>query len=147
MPIQSDDVLCRFIRPRKNNWSWSEKRPKPAAFKQQRLSVWHEGRVVAQQSELRDLQIDSLAGTGQATHTAGDYCRLAMKAGQTKGGNLRIEFKWNPCVDPPWHHWRDAHLEVVTPNAEGLRSVLIEFRRLLALNTRTAIAPPSLDDA
>ena len=147
MPIQSDDVLCRFIRPRKKNWSSRDNRPKSAAFKQQCLSVWHEGRVVAQKAQLRDLQIDSLAGTGQATHTAGDYQQLARKAGETKSGNLRVSFKWNPNVNPPWQRWRDAHLEVVTPNAKALRSVLTEFRRLLALNTRTAIAPPSLDDA
>ena len=39
MPVPEGDTLCRFVRAK--DWSRRDNRPKPGAFKQHRLSVWH----------------------------------------------------------------------------------------------------------
>lgn len=148
MAIYDDDVLCRFIRPRKEYWSPQEHRPKAPLFKQPALSLWHEGRVAAKQSTLCDLQIEGLAGTGQAHHTAGDYRRFAEQAGEgeQEGLDLALCIQWEPAhVHPPWQRWQDAHVEVTTSNTMDAKSALREFRRLLALNARVVI-PPAFDD-
>ena len=75
MPVPPDDLLCRFIRP--GDWSRRENRPRPGAFKQPALSVWHIERLRAQGAAPEDLRLEHLRGCGQAHHTAADYRILA----------------------------------------------------------------------
>ena len=70
MPVPEEDIVCRFVRSK--DWSKSEQRPKPGAFKQPDLSVWHQARLRAHHARLEHLQFGSLARTGQAHYTVGD---------------------------------------------------------------------------
>lgn len=94
MPVPDDDILCRFVRER--DWSYAENRPRPGAFKQASLSVWHLNRLYEQGAALSDLQIGHLAGSGQAHHTAGDYRRLARRVSQFQGLPFQVEVEWRP---------------------------------------------------
>lgn len=140
MPVPDDDRVCRFIRPR--DWSRRENRPRPGAFKQPSLSVWHEERLLAQGASLYDLRIEHLVGCGQAYHTAGDYQGLASEAAQEEGIPFQVQIEWRPedqYVSEPWRAWAYAHIQVEA--IEGPDDFLIEFRRLLARRTRFAIPP------
>jgi hypothetical protein len=140
MPIPPEDILCRFIRPA--DWSKRDNRPRPGAFKQPALSVWHIERLRAQGAVPEDLRIEHLQGCGQAHHIAGDYLALAAEASQIEGVPFQVRVEWRPndqYVSEPWRVWADAHVQV--ESMEGPPDFLIEFRRLLAIRTRGS-APP-----
>ena len=135
-----NDILCRFIRP--DDWSKRDNRPRPGAFKQAALSVWHKDRLLAHQVQLEDLRIEHLAGYGQAHHTVADYLQLACQASQTEGVLFQVQVEWRPedqYVEKPWRRWQYAHVQVEA--IEGPDRFLAEFRRLLAQNSRAAIPP------
>ena len=140
MVVPLDDVVCRFVRP--SDWSRILKRPKPGAFKQVGLSVWHPDRLEERDATLDDLRIEHLAGYGQAHHTVGDYYRFARKSEEKDGTPFRVQVKWRPddeFVDEPWRQWRYAHIQVET--VAGPAQFTVSFRNLLALKTKVAIAP------
>ena len=140
MPVPEDDVVCRFIRP--DDWSIRDNRPRPGAFKQAELSVWHKDRLSSQGSTLEDLLIEHLAGYGQAHHAVADYLESAQEAVEREGTPFQVQVEWRPedqYVEEPWRPWRDAHVQVEA--TEGPRKFLIEFRRLLALNSRFSVPP------
>lgn len=140
MPVPEGDTVCRFIRHQ--DWSKRDKRPRPGAFKQAELSVWHRDRLASKDVRLEDLCIEHLAGCGQAHHTAADYLEFARQAGQREGTSFRVRVEWRPedrYVEDPWRSWRYAHVQVEA--VEGPGNFLVEFRRLLALNSRHSVAP------
>ena len=140
MPVPDDDGLCRFIRER--DWSYAENRPRPGAFKQPNLLVWHLNRLYEQGAALADLQIEHLSGSGQAHHTAGDYRRLARQVSQFQGLPFQVEVEWRPedaNVAQPWRPWNYAHAQV--ESTQGPPDFLRDFRNELALNCR-ALTPP-----
>ena len=140
MPVPEDDILCRFIRP--GDWSKRDNRPKPGAFKQAELSVWHRDRLLSRQVRLEDLRIGHLSGCGQAHHTVADYLLFARKAAQLERTPFRVQVEWRPedqYVDKPWQPWRDAHVQVEA--VEGPDKFLVEFRRQLALKSRYSVPP------
>ena len=140
MPVPEDDILCRFIRPK--DWSRILNRPKPGAFKQAALSVWHDARLRERGFSLEDLRIDHLAGYGQSHHTAGDYIDCAREAAQRDGEPFQVQVEWRPedqYVAEPWRHWRYAHVQVEA--IEGPAQFLPEFRRVLAERARVVIPP------
>lgn len=140
MPVPPDDILCRFIRP--DDWSSQNGRPRPGAFKQASLSVWHKDRLLERQVSLEDLRIGHLTGCGQAHHTAGDYLQLALTAAQTEGTPFQVQVEWRPedeCVEEPWRRWAYAHVQVEA--TEGPPKFLKEFRWLLTLHTRVVVPP------
>lgn len=140
MVVPSDDVVCRFVRP--SDWSRILNRPKPGAFKQVGLSVWHPDRLEERDATLGDLRIEHLVGCGQAHHTVGDYHRFARKVEEKDGAPFRVQAEWRPddaFVAEPWRRWRYAHIQVET--IVGPPQFTPRFRNLLAVNTRVAIAP------
>ena len=140
MPVPEDDIVCRFIRP--NDWSKRDQRPRPSAFKQAALSVWHRDRLRSRNAALEDLRIEQLSGYGQAHHTTGDYLAFADEAEEIEDQQFKVQVEWRPedqHVDEPWRQWRYAHVQVEA--VEGPDKFLVEFRRLLALNSRVAIPP------
>ena len=140
MAVSDGDMLCRFIR--KKDWSKRDQRPKPGAFKQALLSVWHEGELMARQVPIEDLQIEHLAGTGQAYHTADDYKAFAEKASDLEGVQFAVQVEWRPgdeYVEEPWRPWSYAHVQVEA--VEGPQAFLVEFRRMLAQNVRRQVNP------
>lgn len=140
MPVPAYDVLCWFIRP--TDWSRRENRPRPGAFKQAALSVWHIERLRAQGVAPEDLRLEHLRGCGQAHHTAGDYRTLAIEASAIDGVPFQVQVEWRPedqYVGEPWRAWAEAHVQVEA--IEGPPNFTPEYRRLLALNMRR-YAPP-----
>ena len=140
MPVPTDDVLCRFVRPR--DWSWRENRPKPSAFKQANLSVWHKGRLCAKAVSLNELRIEHLAECGQAHYRSGDFVEAAAKASQLEEVEFQVHVEWRPedCyVAVPWRQWAYAHVQVET--LLGPRNFLVEFRRQLCLNAQMTVPP------
>ena len=140
MPVPQDDRLCRFIRPR--DWNKGTGRPSQRAFAQPGLSVWHIGRLLESGVSLGDLQIEHLAGYGQAHHTAGDYERFASEAAEEQDTPIQVRVEWRPedqYVAEAWQPWAYAHVQVEA--IEGPPGFLLEFRRLLALNARYVAAP------
>lgn len=143
MPVPAEDIVCRFLRPA--DWSRRDQRPRPGAFKDRRgISVWHRERLRQQAVALEDLLIEHLAGWGQAQHRAGDYAELAAVAAQQEGQFLQVQVEWRPedeYVAPAWRQWRYAHAQAETEIVDGAAEVLIEFRRLLAINSRLTVPP------
>lgn len=140
MPVPPDDILCRFIRP--SDWSKRDNRPRPGAFKQASLSVWHKDRLLDCQVQPEDLRIHHLTGCGQAHHTAADYLQFALEAARIEGTPFQVQVEWRPddqYVQEAWRFFRFAHVQVEA--IEGPGNFLTEFRRLLALNSRLAIPP------
>ena len=138
MPVPPDDMVCRFIPP--GQWSWRDNRPRTRAFKQVGLSVWHRDRLYEQNVALEDLLIENLAGYGQALHMVGDYLAAAATVAQEEKIPCQVQVEWRPDeVTEPWWHWRYAHVQVEA--TEGPPDFPLEFRRLLAANSRTVIAP------
>lgn len=140
MPIPDDDVLCRFVRER--DWSYAENRPRPGAFKQPNLSVWHLRRLDEQGVSPAELQIAHLAGSGQAHHTAGDYTRLARQVAQFQGLPFQVQVEWRPedeSVAQPWRQWNYAHIQVEA--IEGPSDFLRDFRNELARRCRHQVPP------
>ena len=140
MPVPEDDVVCRFIRP--DDWSNRDNRPRPGAFKQGDLSLWHRDRLLSRQVLLEDLRVEHLSGYGQAHHVVADYLKFARKAEQHEGTPFQVQVEWRPedkYVDEPWRRWRDAHVQVEA--IEGPVKFLVEFRRLLALKSRFSVPP------
>lgn len=140
MPVPQDDILCRFIRP--GDWSRRENRPRPGAFKQANLSVWHIEQLRKQGAAPEDLRIEHLRGCGQAHHSAGDYQALAAESSQADGVLFQVQVEWRPedqYVSEPWRTWADAHIQVEV--TEGPPDFLIEFRRLLARRARHSVPP------
>lgn len=124
MPVPQEDIVCRFIRYDK--WSKRENRPRPGAFKQPDLSVWHPERLRNKGVRLEDLQFDSLEGSGQALITVAEIFEAAQTAEQKKDGKLHVEVEWRPeTVDEARQQWSYAHAQVETqtegepPSEEG----------------------------
>lgn len=137
-------MVCRFIRPR--DWSPDHQRPRASAFKDNKgaISVWHLERLQNQFVPIGDLLIGHLAGSGQAHHQAGDYTDLATHAAEQKDQPLQAQVQWRPedeHVTPPWRQWSYAHAQVETNATQDNNEVMKEFRRLLAMECRTKIAP------
>ena len=140
MPVPPDDIVCRFIRPA--DWNKRDNRPKSAAFKGPGLSVWHNASLLDSGVSLETLQIEHLAGSGQAHHTAGDYIHLAAAAAQSEDTAFRVQVEWRPeYATGFWRQWSYAHAQVET--MEGPPNFLPEFRDLLAKNCRHQ-SPPAL---
>lgn len=140
MPVPVFDILCRFVRPK--DWSKTDNRPKPAAFKQADLSVWHKDKLLARHVRLEDLRIEHLTGYGQAHHTTGDFLQFATEAGQIENCEFSVQVEWRPeekYVAEPWRRWNYAHVQVEA--VEGPKNFLVEFRRKLSLNARVVIPP------
>lgn len=140
MPVPEDDILCRFIRPK--DWSRILNRPKPGAFKQAALSVWHQTRLHERGASLTDLLIENLTGFGQAHHTAGDYKTCAREAEKREGEPFQVQVEWrseNQYVAEPWREWSYAHVQVEA--TKGPDQFLPEFRRVLAERSRVVIPP------
>ena len=144
MLVPEEDIVCRFVRSK--DWSIDQRRPKPAAFKQVDFSVWHPARLEAQGARLEQLQFGTLARTGQAHYTVGDFCRLASeveaeaeRSGET--GKLDLMVEWSPdTVLEAWKRWADAHIEVRTEM--DCKTLLVRFRRALCFSARMVIPPP-----
>ena len=140
MPVLSPDTLCRFVRPR--DWSERENRPRPGAFKQAGLSVWHQDKLRERGVALSDLLIEHLAGHGQARHTAGDYVLIAGEAAEQEATPLQVRVEWRPedeYVAEPWRRWNYAHAQVETIVGPAQFTPL--YRKLLALGARAVIPP------
>lgn len=138
MPVPNDDVVCRFIKPSNKTWSREESRPKQQAFRQERLSVWHQRRLCERGISLKDLLIENLAGYGQAHHKAGDYLEFARQVAEKEPCEVRVE--WRPEEVPDfWSRWDYAHVQVEA--TEGPSDFPREFRRMLALYTRSVVSP------
>ena len=142
MPVPEEDIVCRFVRSK--DWSDSEQRPKPGAFKDVSLSVWHPACLQAHGARLEDLQFDSLARTGQAHYAAGDFSRTARKVEAEavgESGKLDVTAEWSPeTVVEAWKRWAFAHMEVRTEM--DCRKLWAAFRRALCTSARKVIAPP-----
>lgn len=149
MPVPEDDVVCRFVRSR--DWSESERRPKPGAFKDPNLSVWHPARLAACAARLEELQFGSLASTGQAHYAVGDFSRTAVRVeseAERSGepGNLDVTAEWSPeTVAEAWERWACAHIEVRTET--DCRALWARFRRALCTSARVVIPPPPAAEA
>lgn len=140
MPVPADDIVCRFIRPKE--WNRRDNRPKQSAFRGPGLSVWHQERLRQSGVPLENLRIEHLAGYGQAHHTAGDYADFASEAAQANDVPFQVQVEWRPddeFVSAPWRQWQYAHVQVEA--ITGPAHFLLEFRRLLSLKMRCAIAP------
>ncbi len=140
MPVPEADTLCRFVRTR--DWSRRDNRPKPGAFKQHWLSVWHTNILARNGVVLTTLCIGSLEGSGQAFHTTGDYIRIAAEAAAIEQTPFTVQVEWrteDEFVGEEWRQWRYAHVQV--ESVEGPGDFLPEFRRQLALQTRSVVAP------
>ena len=140
MPVPVEDNVCRFVRAQ--DWSSRDNRPRPGAFKQDGLSVWHRDRLLSRHVQLEDLRIESLAGCGQAHHRVSDYLDFAQVASEEAGTPLAVQVEWRPdneYVAEPWRRWRYAHVQVEA--AEGSPQFLAEYRWLLAVNSRHVIPP------
>ncbi len=138
-------MVCRFVRAR--DWSVGEDRPKPSAFKQVDLSLFHEERVQNHGDDLSDLQFDSLFGTGRAYFHAGDFSRFAQKIKsraepEFANAALSVEAVWKPeTVPEAWLRWADAHVEMAAPET-NCKTLMTRLRRKLCMNTRRKQAPP-----
>lgn len=140
MPVPPDDMVCRFISPM--HWSRRENQPREGVFKQEGLSVWHQGRLLERDVRLEDLLIENLVGFGQAHHRAGDYTDLAREVSEKSGEPFEVQVEWRPgdeYVEPPWRRWRYAHVQVEA--IAGPTQFLRRFRKLLTVNSRVVIPP------
>ena len=140
MQVPSGDTLCRFIRPK--DWSKTESRPRPSAFKQDGLSVWHKENLLARNVHLEDLRIEHLAGYGQAHYTAGDFVQLARDASKTTKLPLLVQVVWRPedeYVTEHWRQWNYAHVQV--ESLEEDTTALRVYRQKLSLNARLGVPP------
>ena len=140
MPVPMDDTLCRFVRPQ--DWNKRDNRPKAGAFKQASLSVWNIESLQSHGARVEDLQVEHLAGSGQAHHLASDYVELARRASDVEGVPFDVQVEWRPNdenVSEPWRRWRYAHVQVET--VIGPDQFLGEFRRYLAQHTRRLVPP------
>ena len=136
MAVPHDDLLCRFVRP--EDWSTREARPRPGAFKQPRLSVWHCNKLHRRGVQLDELRIEHLGGYGQAHHSAGDYVAYARQS------SLEVQVAWRPddeYVAEPWRQWNYAHVQVEATSGPEQFSPL--YRRLLATSCRHSVPPDS----
>ena len=139
MAVPKEDIVCRFIRP--GEWSKRENRPRPGAFKQVGLSVWHRERIQSMGATLEDLQFGSLEGSGTALLTVSQIFEAAETAERKRSGKLRVDVEWNPeTVDKAWRQWKDAHAEVETcPSGESLEhagGLMSAFRMELCLKAK-----------
>ena len=140
MTVPADDIVCRFINPDRRTWNNNLNEPTQRAFKQVGLSVWHRERLSENNVSLARLLIENLAGYGQAHHTAGDYLDFARKVAEEEGVPCRVQVEWRPDeVAEPWQQWRYAHAQVEA--TEGPADFPLEFRRLLAANSRYVVPP------
>ena len=133
-------MVCRSIRPM--HWSRRENQPREGAFKQEGLSVWHNGRLLERDVRLEDLLIENLVGFGQAHHRAGDCTDLAREVSEKSGEPFEVQVEWRPedeYVEPPWRQWRYAHVQVEA--IAGPAQFLRRFRKLLTVNSRVVIPP------
>ena len=144
MPVPEDDVVCRFVRSK--DWSTAEQRPKPGAFKDLDLSVWHLERLEGQGARLEDLQFGSLLGSGQAHYDVGDFSQIAREveaeaAAGGESGKLDVTVEWSPeTVVDEWKRWASAHIEVRTEM--DCKKLWAAFRRALCTNARDVVPPP-----
>lgn len=144
MSVPDGDTLCRFVR--RQDWSEREGRPKPGAFKQRGLSVWHCERLREQAVGIDELRIEHLSGCGQAHHTTADYFEHAREAERQTGIVLGVQVVWRPgdeYVSAPWRTWRYAHVQVEATSGPEQFTPL--YRQLLALGTRYQVPPDSVD--
>ena len=149
MQVPEADVVCRFLRP-KRDWSEEERRPKPGAFKDPALSVWHPVCLQAAGDRLEDLQFASLERTGQAHYSVGDICQTAREvvreAEPSETGRLDVAVEWSPdTVFEAWKRWAYAHIEVRTDT--DCKALWACFRRALCFRAQDTIPPPLEADA
>lgn len=134
MSVPPEDILCRFIDPK--DWSDDDQRPALSAFKSSRdkhtrtnkLSLWHQDRIVNNGSQIRDLCIDLLAGFGEALITTRD---ILDSAKDLRSPVFKPQVLWRPDeVVQPWVDWKDAHVNVESEQpSSGFPD---DFRLLLA---------------
>lgn len=142
MPVPPNDIVCRFINP--IHWSERENQPREGAFKQEGLSVWHQGRLLERHVRLEDLLIENLAGYGQVHHKASDYTELARSLAEKSGEPFDVRVEWRPedeYVPTPWRRWNYAHAQVEA--TAGPAQFLRRYRKLLTVNSRVTIPPNS----
>ena len=147
MAVPKEDIVCRFIR--RGEWSKRENRPRPGAFKQVGLSVWHRERLQSTGATLKDLQFNSLEGSGTALLTVNQFVEAAETAEQVRAGKLIVDVEWCPeTVDEARRQWKYAHAEVETrlsgepPKDTG--GLMSAFRMELCLMAECT-APPDSD--
>ena len=146
MPLPPEDTVCRFIRD--GEWSKREGRPRPGAFKQPGLSIWHSDRLQANGARLEDLQFGSLQGSGQALLTLEQILEAARCAERKKEGMLRVAVEWRPdTVGEAWRQWSYAHAEMETeardkppPEENWDGGLMSAFRMMLC--TKAQCNPP-----
>ena len=140
MPVPEEDIVCRFVRSQ--DWSSRDNRPRPGAFKQAALSVWHLESLQSQGVRVEDLRVEHLARAGQAHHLVEDYLALAHFASEEVGTPFAVRVEWRPedeYVSEPWRPWRYAHVQVEA--IEGPAQFLQEYRWLLAVKSRYLVPP------
>jgi len=140
VPVLEEDIVCRFVRSQ--DWSSRESRPRPGAFKQADLSVWHLEILQTQGVRVEDLRVEQLVGAGQAHHLVSDYLDLARSASEKAETPFAVRVEWRPedeFVAEPWRPWRFAHVQVEA--TEGPAQFLPEYRWLLAVNSRYLVPP------
>jgi hypothetical protein len=145
MSVPNNHFLCRFIRPSNSYWSTTLQRPKPKAFAPDPFSVWDKDKLGSMNSTLAELQIESLARTGQAQHKTEDYYRFADEVEQEERVEfaMRVDYQTDDGnVEEAWRQWREAHAEVKVTKQPPVFPY--QFRHKLAKNCRIAIAPDGM---
>lgn len=139
MTLSEEDVVCRFIRRKKGNWSNRDSRPTPQVFKQPGgLSVWHVELLRQNSVSLDDLRVCEFSGAGKAFHSVDDYFRLARRAAKEEDSPLEICVILRPeQAEGVWKKWSYAHCSVEI--LSGSEKVCTLFRQLLAQNARCSI--------
>lgn len=140
MSVPEDDILCRFVREK--DWSAKENRPRPSAFRETGLSLWHVGRLLEHNVQVEDLRLKHLEGVGQAHHTAGQYIKFALEVAQETNKPFPVSVEWRPedeHVTEPWRKWRYAHVQVEV--ADESKNFDTLFRQKLAQNARKLVPP------
>ena len=147
MPVPVEDSVCRFIR--RCEWSTTLNKPKAKSLKQRDMSVWHEGRLAMQGAALSDLQIESLAGSGQLNLSVRDYLDIASLVSSAIGQTFQVLIEWRPddqFVEEAWRRRRDAHAQVEMMGTSW-KHFPPEFRDLVIITAqrKQVLIPPALD--
>ena len=112
MTVPWEDVLCRLI-PR-DRWNYEENRPLISAFQASGrvLSVWHLEQLASAGAAVSDLQIESLAATGEAHLRVRDFVEAGVNC-SSPDFDPRVEWRTSDeYVHPTWRRWSESHVQV-----------------------------------
>ena len=104
--------------------------------------MWNVESLQSHGARVEDLQVEHLAGSGQAHHRVSDYSELARRASEVEGVAFSVRVEWrrdDEYVSEPWRQWRYAHVQVET--IVGPEQFLGEFRRYLAQSSQYLVPP------